>query len=250
MFGKQVRASVCSGITMPMLVAGAADQNRFLRALTPATRALFESHLTAHDGAIGDVLQQPNAPIDAVWFPLSGLVSTLRALEGDTSVEVDAVGPDGFVGLEIALGSTRCVDRWMVQSPGRFARLDENIFRDAIEHDPVLRKAVRRYATAIFAVRGQWIACNARHTIEQRLAKWLLATRDRVGEDIQITQDVVAMMLGVRRASVVTVLGRFVDEGLVAHGYARVRIVDEVRLEEVACRCYARAAELLRAAVA
>lgn len=232
-----------------MLVAGITEKNRFLRGLSPATRALFESHLTAHDGAIGDVLQQPDARIDAVWFPLSGLVSTLRPLEGDTNVEVDAVGSDGFLGLEIALGSTHCIDMWMVQSPGRFARLEENVFREAIERDPALRKAVRRYGTAIFAVRGQWIACNARHTIEQRLAKWLLATRDRVGQEIQITQDVVAMMLGVRRASVVTVLGRFVDEGLVAHGYARVRIVDDARLAEVSCPCYARVAELLRGAV-
>ncbi|HWT06524.1 MAG TPA: helix-turn-helix domain-containing protein, partial [Xanthomonadales bacterium] len=89
-------------------------------------------------------------------------------------------------------------------------------------------------------------ACNARHTIEQRLAKWLLTARDRVGDEIHITQDIVAMMLGVRRASVVTVLGRFVDEGLVAHGYARVRIVDGPRLSTVSCPCYARAAEFLR----
>jgi len=76
---------------------------------------------------------------------------------------------------------------------------------------------------------------------EQRLAKWLLTTRDRVGEDVQITQDIVAMLLGVRRASVVTVLGRFVDSGLVSHGYARVRILDGARLAAVSCPCYAKA---------
>ena len=148
------------------------------------------------------------------------------------------------------LGSRRTPDTWIVQSPGRFARLDAQIFLEALERDALLRDSARRYVSAVQAIRGQWVACNARHTIEQRLAKWLLTTRDRVGDEIQITQDVVAMMLGVRRASVVTVLGRFVDDGLVAHGYARVRVVDGARLAAVSCPCYTKAAEFLRAALA
>jgi CRP-like cAMP-binding protein len=232
------------------MLAGTAEKNRFLSALAPMTRSLFESRMTAHGGGIGDVLQAADAAIDAIWFPLSGIVSTLRPLQGDANVEVDAAGAEGFLGIELVLGSRRCSDTWLVQSPGRFARLDAAIFLEALERDPGLRDAARRYITAVFAVRGQWVACNARHTIEQRLAKWLLATRDRVGDEIQITQDVVAMMLGVRRASVVTVLGRFVDDGLVGHGYARVRILDDSRLEAVSCRCYGKAAELLRAGLA
>jgi CRP-like cAMP-binding protein len=202
--------------------------------------------MTAHGGGIGDVLQPANAAVDAVWFPLSGIVSTLRRLENDTNVEVDATGSEGFVGIELVLGARQTPDTWLVQSPGRFARLDAQIFLEVLERDAALRDAAYRYLTTILAVRGQWVACNARHTIEQRLAKWLLATRDRVGDEIQITQDIVAMMLGVRRASVVTVLGRFVDDGLVAHGYARVRILDNVRLSALACPCYSKAAELLR----
>ena len=228
------------------MLVGTADKNRFLSGLAPATRGLVEARMTAHGGGIGDVLQPANTPIDAVWFPLSGIVSTLRRLENDTNVEVDATGAEGFVGIELVLGAKQSPDTWLVQSPGRFARLDAAIFAEVLERDAGLREAARRYVTTMLAVRGQWVACNARHTIEQRLAKWLLATRDRVGDEIQITQDVVAMMLGVRRASVVTVLGRFVDDGLVAHGYARVRILDEVRLGALACPCYVRAAELIR----
>jgi CRP-like cAMP-binding protein len=228
------------------MLAGTAEKNRFLSALSPTTRSLFESRMTAHSGGIGDVLQPPNAVIDAVWFPLSGIVSTLRPLEDDTNVEVDASGAEGFLGVEFVIGANSTPDTWVVQSPGRFARLDAQIFVDALERDPQLRDAARRYLAALRAIRGQWIACNARHTIEQRLAKWLLTTRDRVGQEIQITQDVVAMMLGVRRASVVTVLGRFVDDGLVAHGYARVRVVDDARLTAVSCGCYGKAAEMLR----
>ncbi|MDB5039677.1 MAG: Crp/Fnr family transcriptional regulator [Candidatus Eremiobacteraeota bacterium] len=202
--------------------------------------------MTAHGGGIGDVLQAANTVVDAVWFPLSGIVSTLRRLENDTNVEVDATGAEGFVGIELVLGARQTPDTWLVQSPGRFARLDAQLFLEVLERDEPLRDAAFRYLTTILAVRGQWVACNARHTIEQRLAKWLLATRDRVGDEIQITQDIVAMMLGVRRASVVTVLGRFVDDGLVAHGYARVRILDDTRLNALACQCYGKAAELLR----
>ncbi|HEV3086283.1 MAG TPA: Crp/Fnr family transcriptional regulator [Candidatus Elarobacter sp.] len=232
------------------MLAGTAEKNRFLGALAPTTRSLFESRMTAHGGGIGDVLQPPASTIDAVWFPLSGIVSTLRPLEGDANVEVDASGAEGFLGVELVIGAHTTPDTWVVQSPGRFARLDAQVFLDALERDPALRDAARRYLAALRAIRGQWIACNARHTIEQRLAKWLLATRDRVGEEIQITQDVVAMMLGVRRASVVTVLGRFVDDGLVAHGYARVRIVDDARLTAVSCPCYGKAAEMLRLGLA
>ncbi len=230
------------------MLAGTSEKNRFLSSMAPVTRALFEARMTVHGGGIGDVLQPANAPIEAVWFPLSGIVSTLRPLEGDANVEVDAAGAEGFLGIELVLGSRYSPDTWLVQSPGRFARLDAATFLETYERDVVVREAARRYSAAVVAIRGQWVACNARHTIEQRLAKWLLATRDRVGDEIQITQDVVAMMLGVRRASVVTVLGRFVDDGLVAHGYARVRVVNADGLSTVACPCYARAAELLRSA--
>lgn len=232
------------------MLAGTAEKNRFLNALVPMTRSLFESRMTSHGGGIGDVLQPPDAAIDAVWFPMSGIVSTLRPLEGDTNVEIDVTGAEGFLGIELVLGARRTPDTWIVQSPGRFARLDAQVFLDTLERDPGLREAGRRYLAASRAIRGQWVACNARHTIEQRLAKWLLSARDRVGDEIQITQDVVAMMLGVRRASVVTVLGRFVDGGLVAHGYARVRIVDEAGLTAVSCACYAKAAEFLRSGLA
>jgi CRP-like cAMP-binding protein len=236
-------------MTFPML-AGTAEKNRFLNGLTPATRATFAARMTAHGGGIGDVLHAPGAPIEALWFPLSGIVSTLRPLENDVNVEVDAAGAEGFLGVELVIGARSTPDTWVVQSPGRFARLDAAVFIEALERDPALRQAAFRYLAALRAVQGQWIACNARHTIEQRLAKWLLTTRDRVGDEIQITQDVVAMMLGVRRASVVTALGRFVDEGTVAHGYARVRVIDPVRLAVLSCSCYAKASELLRAGLA
>jgi CRP-like cAMP-binding protein len=232
------------------MLPGTADKNRFLSGLPAVTRALLESRMTVHGGGIGDVLQPPDSTIDAVWFPLSGIVSTLRPLEGDTIVEVEVTGAEGFNGIELVLGERRTPDTWIVQSPGRFARLEAQAFLDALERDAALRDAGRRYLAAARAIRGQWVACNARHTIEQRLAKWLLTARDRVGDEIQITQDIVAMMLGVRRASIVTVLGRFVDDGLVSHGYARVRIVDDVRLGAVSCACYAKAAELLRSGLA
>jgi len=229
------------------MLTGTAEKNRFLSGISAATRTLFEARMTAHGGGIGDVLHAANARIDAVWFPFSGIVSTLRPLEGDVNVEVDASGFEGFIGSEIALGAASTPDTWVVQSPGRFGRLDVAVFRDALDRDRAFRDAVFRYLAAVRAIRGQWIACNARHTIEQRLAKWLLTTRDRVGDEVLITQDVIAMMLGVRRASVVTALGRFVSDGFVAHGYARVRVVDPVRLLGVSCACYAKAAELLRA---
>jgi CRP-like cAMP-binding protein len=232
------------------MLAGTAVKNRFINTFSPAARALFEARMTVHGGTIGDILQAPNATVEAVWFPLSGMVSTMRPLENDGMVEVDATGIEGFLGLEVVLGLRTTADTWLVQSPGRFARVDAHVFSELLERDAPFREAAGRYAATVIAVRGQWIACNARHTIEQRLAKWLLVTRDRVGDEIQITQDTVAMMLGVRRASVVTALGRFVEEGIVGHGYARVRVLDDARLRSLACGCYAKVTELLRAGAA
>jgi CRP-like cAMP-binding protein len=222
------------------------DYNHFLAALPDETRTLFEARATTHSGGIGDILQPADAPIEAVWFPLSGLVSTLRPMPGDGMVEVDAAGNEGVLGVEVIWGEDTANDVWMVQSPGRFARLDVRVFTEAVNSSPEALATLRTYIAAVFALRGQWVACNGRHTIEQRLAKWLLITRDRINNDeIQITQDTIAMMLGVRRASVVTVLGRFVDDGMVAHGYARVRVVDNARLANVACGCYGVAARTL-----
>ena len=228
-----------------MMIAGAAQKNRFLGSLAPGTQAALEARLSVHGGAIGDVLQSADAPMEAVWFPFSGIISTLRPLERDVNVEVDAAGAEGVVGIEAAIGVRHTADCWVVQSPGKFGRIELQAFLDTFERDPLLREAARHYLARLLTLRAQWLVCNARHTIEQRLAKWLLVTRDRVGDEIQITQDVMAMMLGVRRASVVTALGRFVDEEIVAHSYARVRILDHERLRGVSCGCYAVAQKLL-----
>jgi len=122
-----------------VMLAGTAEKNRFLNGLAPMTRALFESRMTAHGGGIGDVLQPPDCAIDAVWFPMSGIVSTLRPLEGDSNVEVDAAGAEGFLGIELVLGARSTPDTWIVQSPGRFGRLDARVFLEAFDRDPTLR---------------------------------------------------------------------------------------------------------------
>src|SRR5438270_7964592 len=105
------------GYDISEMLAGTAEKNRFLGTLAPATRALFENRMTAHGGGIGDVLQPADARIDAAWFPLSGIVSTLRPLDGDANVEVDAAGSEGFVGLELVIGARHTPDCWVVQSP-------------------------------------------------------------------------------------------------------------------------------------
>jgi CRP-like cAMP-binding protein len=226
------------------MVAGA-EKNGILGILPARIRKSLEEHMSVHVGSLGDVLQNAQAPIEAAWFPLSGLVSSVRRLDNESGVEVDAAGSEGFVGIELLLGGTVSPDSWTVQSPGRFARLGARAFADAVDRERALRETALAYATAVLAVRGQWVACNARHTVEQRLAKWLLLTGDRLGSDIKITQDMVATMLGVRRASVVTALSRFVDEGIVRHGYARMEILDDTRLKDYACVCYAQANALL-----
>ena len=178
-------------------------------------------------------------PIDHVYFPLSGEHSVLAIMENGTAVEVGTVGKEGFSPVDILTGSELSLETVTCQIPGEALRLPLAQFVAAIEHKTELRRLAYRYLQAYMAQVSQSVACNRLHTIEERFAKWLLMNHDRVpGDDIAITQEFLADMLGVHRPSVSLIARSFQQLGLIRYSRGLLTIVDRPGLEEASCECY------------
>jgi CRP-like cAMP-binding protein len=196
----------------------------------------------------GQVLYEPQHPIQHLYFPEQGVISAVHPLGGDGGVEIGIVGREGFTGLPALFGIDRSPERWAVEVPGRARRIGLADFTAAIASGSSLAAVGQRYAYAFLAQVSQTAACRARHTVEQQCARWLLAVRDRLdGDEFPLKHELLADMLGVRRASVTVVLGTFRESGVIRYRRGSMTILDRTGLAAVACECYrASARELER----
>lgn len=178
-------------------------------------------------------------PIDHVHFPLSGEHSVLAVMENGAAVEVGTVGFEGFSTVEALTGVRNALENVTCQIPGEALRMRLGPFLDAIEGRTALRDMIDRYLYAYLAQVSQAVACNRLHTTDERFAKWLLMCHDRVpGDDIHITQEFLADMLGVHRPSVSLIARAFQQLGLIRYSRGLVTILDRSGLEETSCECY------------
>ena len=178
-------------------------------------------------------------PIDHVHFPLSGEHSVLAVMENGAPVEVGTVGFEGFSTVEALTGVRNALENVTCQIPGEALRMRLGPFLDAIEGRTALRDMVDRYLYAYLAQVSQAVACNRLHTTDERFAKWLLMCHDRVpGDDVHITQEFLADMLGVHRPSVSLIARGFQRLGLIRYSRGLVTILDRSGLEEASCECY------------
>jgi CRP-like cAMP-binding protein len=185
------------------------------------------------------VLFDANQPIEGVYFPLTGVVSLVVANAHGGTIEVGTIGNEGVAGAFLALGAERAVSRAMVQIAGQFLTLTANDFRAELERSRPLRQIVRRFAHSQSNQLAQCLACNQLHPVEERICRWLLMVHDRVGKDeLDLTQEFIAQMLGVRRATVTVVAGFLQRTGLIKYSRGRITIVDRTALEAGACECY------------
>jgi CRP-like cAMP-binding protein len=202
-----------------------------------AERLLAGGEEVAHER--GTVLFERNQAIGAVYFPVTSVISLIIQLEDGAAVEMATVGREGMVGISRFLGSERAFSQGIVQIPGRALRIESGTF---LEHEPELprlRDVLSRYTRALISLMGQNAACNRSHRIEQRCARWLLLTQDRVdAEEIPLTQEFLAYMLGVRRQSVTEAAGRLQDRGLIRYRRGTISIRDRRGLMAAACECY------------
>jgi CRP-like cAMP-binding protein len=185
-----------------------------------------------------DPVYRQDGPLDHVYFPLAGVFSAVTVMADGAAVEVGTVGREGVLGAAAVLGADRSPVQVFCQVPGDALRLPADRFRAAATAGP-LADAVRRHLRVEFAFAAQTAACNRLHTVEDRCARWLLTTRDRVdADDFPVTQEFLATMLGVRRASVTVAAGALQDRGLIRYSRGRVVVLDRAGLEAAACECY------------
>lgn len=219
-------------------IANRTAGNGFLAALPDDASALLEPDLKQITLPSGAACYSPGGQIDQVYFPQSGMISLVVVAEGET-VETSSVGREGGVGLQCGFGPRLSFTRATVQIPGRFSMIGAASFEQAVGRHPALRELIVRHIETKWAEAQQNAACNAVHDGSSRLCRWLLQCADRIGSDqLLLTQDFLAGMLGMRRTTVTLLAQELQKRGMVRYGRGRITIVDRRALEACACECY------------
>jgi len=213
--------------------------NQLLARLPHDTLAALLPKFTSIAMESGQGLYRADMPIDAVYFPEAGMISMVANLSDGVQAEVGIVGPEGMLGMPIVSGVDTSYVEAMVQIPGTALRMAERDFRQELERSAPLRSLMLRYSEAMKAQIMQTAACNGRHSLEQRLARWLLMAHDNVeGDALRLTQEFIAMMLGVHRPSITVAAGVLQKAGLIRYGKGIITVHDRVALEAASCECY------------
>ena len=185
------------------------------------------------------VLHEAGETLRSAYFCNSGMFSVLNVMPDGKSVEVGLIGKEGFSGVPLVAGFLTSHTRTVVQADATAFRIDADALRAALEECPSLERQLNRYAQLLAVQVTQIAACNRLHEVNERLARWLLMTQDRVGShDLPLTQEFLAQMLGTRRSSVTVSAGALQKAGLIAYTRGSVTILDRGNLEEAACDCY------------
>jgi CRP-like cAMP-binding protein len=215
--------------------------NTLLTKLPARELEILNAHLEIVDLQVRDSVYRPRGPIEHVYFPLSAVFSMVTSTpDEDLGVEVGTIGYEGFVGLPLFLGSPVSPHAAYCQIAGRAARLPAADLHEFLSRDGHLHRLLHRFTQTTMVQLSQNVACNQTHSAEQRAARWLLTTGDRVRDDrFTLTQDFLAQMLGVRRSTVSEVASKLQADGLIEYSRGNVHLADRPRLEEVACPCYA-----------
>jgi CRP-like cAMP-binding protein len=215
--------------------------NHLLAALPPEDAARISPHLTLAPLRARQVLYKRDEPLKQVFFPGRSLCSLLLTMEDGASAEIAVVGPEGVVGVEIALGlrSAACDATVQVAGEGYAFVMNADTFRSEIARPGMFGVLVQNYARAFVGFVTQSVACNALHSVESRCCRWLLHAQDRLASsDLPLTHDLLSAMLGVRRPTVTLVLNDLTQAGMISTSRGMLRIVDRHALEGRACDCY------------
>lgn len=195
--------------------------------------------LTEVELAPGDSLYEPNKASRYVYFPEAGTASIVTVLKDGTETEVASVGNEGMIGLPVFSGAETAPRRAYWQIAGRAWRMDAQRLRRETQRSGALTDGLRRFAQAMFTEIAQLATCNRHHTIKQRCCCWLLMTHDRIeGDQFYVTHELLAGLLGVRRAGITVILGQLQNAGCLTYSRGRLTIRHRRKLEKLACECY------------
>ncbi len=213
--------------------------NRILAALPARAYARILPDLKSIPLKFRISLHEPGDKMPYVYFPNTGVISTLTVLQDGSAVEIATIGNEGMADVSAFLGLEQS-DSWLlVQVPGTAMRMESDRFREHVEQIPILRALLGYYTVAMLALVAQSAACNRMHPIVQRCARWLLMTHDRVDADaFPMTHDFLATMLGVRRPSVSVAAKALQGTGCISYHRGKVTVLDRLGLEAASCECY------------
>lgn len=223
-----------------MTEMNAPPQNHLLAALSPEVRARLLSRLEQVPMPLGKVLYESGELIRHVYFPIDCIVSMLYVMESGASTETSMVGNEGFVGVALLMGGGTTTGRAVVQSAGHAWRLPASRLREELEHQGELQQLMMRYAQSLLTQMAQTAACNRHHTIDQQLCRWLLLSLDRLPDNhLNMTQELIANMLGVRREGVTEAACKLQKLGVIEYSRGHITVLDRPALEQLSCECYA-----------
>lgn len=213
--------------------------NRILNSLTRLEYERLTPHLEPVNLSRGEVLCRPDEPITHVYFPNRGTVSIVSVFEDGESVEVAMVGNEGMFGISVFLGSIATPLEAVVQLPGNSLRMRAGVLKREFKRCGQLQDLLLRYTQAFITQVAQTAACNRAHPMEGRLARWLLMCQDRSpSQELKLTHEFIATMLGARRAGVTEAAGLLKQMGLISYHRGQITINDRQGLEAFSCECY------------
>jgi CRP-like cAMP-binding protein len=215
-------------------------QNHLLRALPHEEFARLAPHLELIALPLGKVVYESSETQTHILFPTNSIVSLLYVMESGATAEVAVVGFEGVVGVSVLMGGVNTIGRAVVQSAGEAYQIKSQLLVAEFARGGALQLLILRYTQALLTQMSQTAICNRYHSIEQQLRRWLLLSLDRLsGNKLQMTHELIANMLGVRREGVSEAAGKLHALGLIDYAHGKITVVDRAKLEAGACECYA-----------
>jgi CRP-like cAMP-binding protein len=215
-------------------------QNHLLAALPPEVQQRLLPHLESIELPLGKVLYESGDALRHVYFPTDSIVSLLYVMESGASAEIAVVGNEGLIGVAVFMGGESTPSRAVVQSAGHAFRLPGQRLVDEFERHGEMLLLMLRYTQSLITQMAQTAVCNRHHSVDQQLCRWLLLSLDRLsGNQLNMTQELIANMLGVRREGVTEAAGKLQKSGLIEYSRGRIAVLDRAGIEALSCECYA-----------
>jgi CRP-like cAMP-binding protein len=214
-------------------------ENRLLAALPLEEYERLRPNLREVSFSLGEIVYEFGGQLDYVFFPTTSIISLLYTMENGASAEMGLTGNDGVVGIALFMGGGTMPNRAVVQSAGGALRMKAKVLQDEFALGGKFQQLLLRYTQALITQISQTAVCNRLHSVEQQLCRWLLLSHDRVqADELVMTQELIADMLGVRREGVTVAAGHLQDLGAISYVRGRIQILDRAKLEETVCECY------------
>jgi CRP-like cAMP-binding protein len=223
-----------------MLDSAEPRNNYLLAALPDSEWGRWQPLLEKVEMPLGQVLYEPGTTLTHVYFPTTSIVSLLYVMENGASAEIAVVGNEGLVGVSLFMGGESTPSRAVVQSAGHGLRLKAQLMKDEFNRAGPVLHLLLRYTQALITQMSQTAACNRHHTLDQQLCRWLLLSLDRLhANELAMTQELIANMLGVRREGVTEAALKLQQAGLISYARGHITVLDRAGLEKRTCECYA-----------